>query len=122
LVHGHDGLDEISVCAPTRVSELKDGRIATYDLSPETFFGGLADPKDMEGGDPAANAAITKNILAGERGARRNVILINSAAALVTAGKASDIRDGIKMAEAAIDSGAAAEKLSALAEFTHENG
>jgi len=122
VVHGHDGLDEISVCAPTRVSELKDGRIATYDLSPETFFGDLADPKGMEGGDPAANAAITKNILAGEKGARRNVILINSAAALVTAGKANDIRDGIKIAEAAIDSGAAAEKLSALAEFTHENG
>ncbi len=122
VVHGHDGLDEISVCAPTRVSELKDGRIATYDLSPETFFGELADPKGMEGGDPITNADITRNVLNGEKGPRRNVILINSAAALVTAGKAADIREGIRMAEVAIDSGAAAAKLSALAEFTNENG
>jgi anthranilate phosphoribosyltransferase len=122
VVHGHDGLDEISVCAPTRVSELKDNRIITYDLSPETFFRQTAMPREIKGGDPAANAEITLAILAGETGARRNVVLINSAAALMTAGRADNLREGIEMAEQAIDSGAAKEKLDALIEFTRENG
>ena len=122
VVHGHDGLDEISVCAPTRVSELADGQIRTYDISPEQFFGEAADPQDLTGGDPAQNAEITRGVLAGEKGARRNVILLNTAAALVAAGQAADIFAGIRLAEEAIDSGAAAGKLNALAVFTKENG
>ena len=122
VVHGHDGLDEISVCAPTRVSELADGQIRTYDISPEQFFGEAADPQDLTGGDPAQNAEMTRGVLAGEKGARRNVILLNTAAALVAAGQATDMSAGIRLAEEAIDSGAAAGKLDALAAFTRENG
>ncbi len=122
VVHGHDGLDEISVCASTRVAELADGQIRTYDISPEQFFGEGADPNDLIGGDPARNAEITRSVLAGEKGPRRNVILLNAAAALVAADKANDISAGIRMAEEAIDSGAATGKLEALAVFTKENG
>jgi len=121
VVHGHDGLDEISVCAPTRVSELDDGMIRTFDLNPAEYFGDLARPEDMVGGSPEENAMITRHILEGEKGPRRDVVLINSAAALVAAGKAHDVTSGIALAETAIDSGAALEKLEALVRFTQEN-
>jgi len=122
VVHGHDGLDEISVCAPTRVSELKDGRIDTYDLLPEQYFGEPAEPASLQGGDPAENADITRRVLSGEKGPRRNVVVLNAAAALVAADQAADIRTGIQRAEAAIDSGAAAGKLEQLVEYTQHNG
>lgn len=122
VVHGHDGLDEISVCAPTRVSELKDGLIRTYDISPEQFFSELAEPADLLGGNPEENAQITRNILNGEMGPKRNVVLINAAAALVAAGKAEDLGQGIRMAETAIDEGAASQKMEALIKFSQENG
>jgi len=122
VVHGHDGLDEISVCAPTRVSELKEGAVRTYDINPEQYFGRLAQPEEMAGGDPQENAAITRAVLDGEKGAKRDVVLINSGAALVAAGKAGDLKEGIEMAAAAIDQGKAMEKLEALVEYTQENG
>ena len=122
VVHGHDGLDEISVCAPTRIAELQDGLIRTYDIQPEQFFGELAEPEAMKGGDPETNAAITRGILSGEdKGPCRNVVLLNTAAALVAAGKAEDLQDGIRLAEASIDDGAAAEKLEALVDYTTQN-
>jgi len=122
VVHGHDGLDEISVCAPTRISELKDNLVNTSDITPEQFFGKRANPLDLVGGDPEANAEITKKILEGEKGPKRNVILINASAALVAAGKAKDFPEGIKLAENSIDKGAAIEKLEELVRFTQENG
>ncbi|MBW2670666.1 MAG: anthranilate phosphoribosyltransferase [Deltaproteobacteria bacterium] len=122
VVHGHDGLDEITVCAPTRVSELKDGFIRTYDIFPEQFFGQQADSKDLLGGDPEENAQITLNILDGETGPRRDVVLINTAAALVAAEAADDLKQGIRLAETSIDEGAAAEKMKALIQYTQENG
>ena len=122
VVHGHDGLDEISVCAPTRVSELKDGRIETYDLMPEQYFGELADPASLLGGDPSENAEITRRILSGEQGPRRNVVVLNTAATLVAADQAADIKTGIQQAADAIDSGAAAGKLEQLIEYTRNNG
>ncbi len=122
VVHGHDGLDEISVCAPTRVSELKDGMVRTYDIDPEQYFGRLADPGELTGGNPVENAAITRAILEGRQGATRDVVLINAGAALMTAGKAGDLKNGIEMAAAAIDDGKAAEKLDALIAYTQENG
>jgi anthranilate phosphoribosyltransferase len=122
IVHGHDGLDEISVCAPTRLSELKEGRIGTFDLLPEQFFGEVADPASMQGGDPAENAGITRRILSGEKGPRRNVVVLNAAAALVAADKAANLQEGIKQAEAAIDTGAANGKLEQLVEYTRKNG
>ena len=122
VVHGHDGLDEISVCAPTRVSQLEDDRIRTYDIYPEHYFGRLAEPATMTGGDPEENAAITRRILEGEKSPRRDVVLLNSAAALTACRKAADLKGGIAMAEAAIDSGAAVDKLEALKAYTHDNG
>ncbi len=120
VVHGHDGLDEISVCAPTRISELKNGNVTTYDITPEEFFGKRADSASLVGGDPKTNATITRQILAGEKGPRRNVVLINASAALVTVGKAKDLKDGIGMAGDAIDSVAAMKKLDHLIRFTQD--
>jgi anthranilate phosphoribosyltransferase len=122
VVHGHDGLDEISVCAPSRVSELKDGMIRTYDIQPELFFGDLARSEDLAGGAPAVNAVIVHEVLAGTAGPRRNVVLINAGAALACAGKAERIQDGIAMAARSIDSGAAKNKLDALVSYTRANG
>ncbi len=121
VVHGHDGLDEISICAPTRVSELKDDMIRTYDISPEQFFGKAAEPEDLVGGTPEENAVITRDILNGKKGPCRDVVLLNAAAALTAAGKAEDFKAGIPMAEASIDQGKAAEKLDALIRYTNEN-
>lgn len=122
VVHGHDGLDEISVCAPTRISELKNGLIRTYDIRPEQFFGTLADSADLKGGSPAENAAITLGILKGAKGPRRDIVLLNAAAALVAAGKATEFQDGIRLAETSIDGGPALAKLEALIRFTRETG
>lgn len=123
VVHGHDGLDEISVCAPTRVSQLKEGMVRTYDIQPEQYFGALADAGDMAGGDPRENAAITRAILNGEdKGPKRNVVLINTAAALVAAGTVPDLKGGIDLATAVIDQGKALDKLEGLIEYTRANG
>ncbi len=122
VVHGHDGLDEISVCDSTRISELRDGLIRTYDITPEQFFEKQADAKELTGGGPKENADITKKILGGEKGPKRDVVLLNASAALVAAGKAEDFMQGIGIAKDSIDGGAAAEKLEALVRFTRENG
>ncbi|MCD4718293.1 MAG: anthranilate phosphoribosyltransferase [Desulfobacula sp.] len=121
VVHGHDGLDEISVCAPTRVSELNQGQIKTYDIYPEDFFETLSDPEDIKGGDLKTNLQITKDILNGKKGPKRNVVLINAAAALVAAGKADNLKEGILMAEDSIDSRKAVTKLNELITFTQDN-
>ncbi len=118
VVHGHDGLDEISVCARTRITELDGGALRTYELDPAPFFGRLAAPEEIAGGGPEENAAITRAVLAGERGPRRDVVLLNAAAALQAAGRARGWEEGIRLAAEAIDSGAAAEKLAALVRYT----
>lgn len=120
VVHGHDGLDEISLNAPTRISELIDGKIKTYDLRPEQFFNRTGELQDLAGGSPSENAAITLGILKGEKGPKRDVVLLNAGAALVVAGEAVDIREGIHLAGRAIDSGAAQDKLQKLIQFTHQ--
>jgi len=122
VVHGHDGLDEISICAPTRISELNDGIIKTYDLSPEQFFNHTANMNDLAGGSPADNAEITSSILNGKKGSKRDIVLLNAGAALVVAGKTADMKEGIHMAEKTIDSGAAANKLQQLIRFTNDMG
>ncbi len=121
VVHGHDGLDEISVCAPTRVSELNDGLVSTYDVTPEQLIGRTAVPEDLKGGTPGENAHITRSILGGEKGPRRDVVVVNAAAALIAAGVAGDFKAAVARAEGSIDSGAAAGKLEALVRFTNEN-
>lgn len=115
VVHGHDGMDEITICAPTRISELRDGVIRTFDLHPDMYLERLYDPAEIPGGDAAENARILRAVLAGEeRGAARAIVVLNSGAALLTAGKAADLREGMRLAEKSIDSGAATEKLEAL--------
>ena len=121
VVHGHDGLDEISVCAPTRVSELKDGAVRTYDLTPDQLLGRQARREEIAGGEATVNAAITRSILNGERGPKRDITVVNAAAALIAAGAAEAFPQAITFAEAAIDEGKAAGKLEALVRFTNEN-
>lgn len=122
VVHGHDGMDEITTTDKTRVSELSDGQIKSYDLDPLDFFEDYATPEDLVGGDVDKNAAITEAVLNGEKGPKRDVVLINSGTALVAAQIADNIADGIKLAEESIDSGKAKEKLAALVQYTQDNG
>ncbi|MFO7886608.1 MAG: anthranilate phosphoribosyltransferase [Desulfobacteraceae bacterium] len=121
VVHGHNGMDEITLCAPTRVSELKDGLVKSYDLDPLAYFDGYASKKDLAGGDVKTNAEITTGILKGEKGAKRDIVLLNAAAALTACETADSISQGIHMAAEAIDSGSAARKLKDLVTFTREN-
>jgi len=122
VVHGHDGLDEVSACAPTRVTELKDGLIRTYDIAPERYLGRRATPAEVAGSDPPFNAALTRRILSGEKGGAREVVLLNAAAALMAAGRAESFEDGLRLAAESIDSGAARDKLESLVRFTNQNG
>jgi len=115
VVHGSDGMDEITLTGPTRCSELKDGVIRTYDIHPTRFFGDACAAADLAGGAPADNAAITRGILSGAiRGPKRDIVLINAAASLLAADLADSLETGIRAAAAAIDSGAALDKLERL--------
>ncbi len=118
VVHGLDGLDEITITGPTRIAEVRDGNVRTYEVTPEEFGIKRARLEDISGGDAAANAAIIREILAGKRSPRRDVVLLNAAAALVAAGKAEHLGDALPLAARSIDSGAAVAKLDALVQFT----
>ena len=104
------------------MSELKDGLIRTYDLSPEQLLGRIAPPGALEGGNPQENARITRGILDGEKGPKRDVVVVNAAAALMAAGVADDFPQAVARAGEAVDSGAAAAKLDALVRYVRENG
>ena len=119
VVHGLDGLDEITITGPTRIAEVRDGDVRTYEVTPEEFGMARAELRDISGGDAADNAAIIRSVLAGEKSPRRDVVLMNAAAALVGAGKADHMRDALPLACNSIDTGTAAKKLNALAEFTN---
>ena len=118
VVHGLDGLDEITITGPTRVAEARDGTVRSYEVDPEEFGMKRATLADISGGDAVQNAAIVREVLSGKKSPRRDVIVLNSAAALVAAGRVDRLADGIPVAEKSIDSGAAAAKLAALAAFT----
>lgn len=118
VVHGLDGLDEITITGRTRVAEARDGTVRTYEVDPEEFGMKRASLADISGGDAGENAGIIREVLNGEKSARRDVVVLNSAAALVAAGRVDHLADGIPLAENSIDSGAAAEKLKTLAIFT----
>jgi anthranilate phosphoribosyltransferase len=120
VVHGMDGLDEITITAPTRVAELREGRVRSYEVTPEEFSMKRAPIEELSGGDATANAAIIRDVLAGENSAKRDVVLLNAAAALVAGGKADRLADALPLAALAIDSGAAASKLEVLVKFTNE--
>ncbi len=111
VVHGQDGLDEISISSPTTVCELRDGFIKTYDITPEQFGLTRCKKEDLLGGTPEENAAITRNILNGEKGAKRDAVLFNSAAAIHIAKPEISIEEGINLAAEAIDSGKAKDQL-----------
>lgn len=121
VVHGDDGLGEISVSGETQVSEAADSRVVNRKIAPEDFGVARAAIEALAGSDPAANAEIIRAILGGERGPRRDIVVINAAAALVAAGHSADFRSGAVAATRSIDSGAAAEKLYALAELTQRS-
>ncbi len=122
VVHGHDGMDEITTTDLTRVSELSDNAIKSYDLDPLSYFDSYANPNDLKGGNVKENAAITRTILEGKKGPKQDIVLLNSGVGLVAAGVARNIEQGIALAKQAIDSGSALEKLRLLAQYTQENG
>ncbi len=117
VVHGHDGLDEISVCGPTRVSELNAGQVKTYDLYPEHYIGDVYSPSEIKGGDVRTNAWIISEILDGKPGACRDIVVLNAAAAIAVADLAPDLRKGVEMACESIDSGKAKAKLDQLVNY-----
>ena len=119
VVHGMDGLDEITITGQTRIAEVREGRIRTYEVTPEEFGMKRAPLEAISGGDAAANAEIIRAVLGGEKSACRDVVLLNAAAALLAAGKANHLADGVTLAGEAIDSGSAANKLRELVRFTN---
>jgi anthranilate phosphoribosyltransferase len=119
VVHGSDGLDEITISGPTRVAEVRDGGVRSYEVAPEQFGMERAPLASISGGDVADNARIIRALLEGERSSRRDVVLLNAAAALVAAGRADSIAQALPIAAQSIDSGCAAAKLAALVAFTN---
>ena len=118
-VYGMDGMDEISASDKTFVCELKDGKTMSYEISPEYFGMEMASKEDLIGGDAQENAEITLSILNGEKGPKRNAVLLNSAAGLYVAGVVDSLRDGVALAEDIIDSGRALKQLEKFIEFTN---
>ncbi len=114
VVHGSDGLDEITTTGPTKLAEVRDGAVSVRDVTPEDFRVSRANASDLAGGDREANADTLKAILGGEQGPRRDIVLVNAAAALVAAGKAGDFRAGVAQAAIAIEHGTATNMLDAL--------
>jgi anthranilate phosphoribosyltransferase len=121
VVHGSDGLDEITITGPTRIAEVRDAQVRTYEVTPEEFGFARAPIEAISGGDAAANAAIIREVLSGKDSASRDVVVLNAAAALVASGHADHLTDAIPLASTSIDSGAAARKLDALVAFTRRH-
>ena len=121
VVYGQDSLDEISMCAPTSVCEIRDSKFTSYEITPEQFGYERCEKGALTGGTPAENAEITKAILKGEeKGPKRQAVCLNAGAALYIAGKAASIEEGVKLAESLIDSGAALKKLEEFIEETNK--
>ena len=118
VVHGLDGLDEITITGKTRIAEARDGAVRSYEVEPEEFGLRRASLAEIAGGDAKENAAIIRAVLHGEKSPRRDVVLLNAAAALVAAGHADHIAQSVPLAAKSIDSGAAAAKLEALVRFS----
>ena len=119
VVHGRDGLDEITISSPSKVAELRNGNVRVYEVAPEDFGLARAPLSEIVGGDAPQNAAIIRAILEGERSCRRDVVLLNAAATLVAAAHADHIADAVPLAAYAIDSGHARQRLQLLVEFTN---
>jgi len=119
IVHGADGLDEATVTGETRVSELKDGRISTYNISAQEIFGQTFSMDDLKGGDASQNAEIMKDVLSGKDGACRKIAVLNAALAIMAGEKAGTIREAVALAEGCIDNGGAIKKLQKLIELSN---
>jgi anthranilate phosphoribosyltransferase len=120
VVHGADGLDEISNTGDSRVSEVREGVVRTFTVRPEDFGLARATIGDLRGGDREQNAEIIRAILDGEGSPRRDIVLMNAAAAVVAGAKAPDLKDGVALAARSIDTGAAREKLERLVTFSRK--
>ncbi len=121
VVHGLDGLDEVSPSAESKVSEVRDGHVHTYRVSPEDFGLKRARLGEVQGGNAAENAQIIKRILGGEPGPKRDVVVMNASLAIAAGGKAHSFQEGVKLAAQSIDSGAAMERLRRLVEFSQQH-
>lgn len=120
VVHGNDGLDEITTTTTTRVSELANGEVKTYTFDPTTFGISKAEPESLLGGTPEENAEMATGILKGEKGPKRDIVLLNAAAAIVAGGKADSLEMGLELAAQSIDSGSALEKLEGLKSISNK--
>lgn len=120
VVSSHDGLDEISISASTRITELKKGEITTYELTPDDLGLRASGIEAIKGGDAAENAEIIRSVLRGDKGAYRDVVLANAGACFYVAERCSTLQEGVKLAAAAIDTGKAYEKLQELIQYTGE--
>lgn len=119
VVHGLEGLDEISLCGPTKVAELRDGEVREYSIEPEHFGFSRCALKDLHGGDAEESANIVRAVLDGQKGPRRDVVLLNSGAALYVSGNSATVADGVRSAAESIDSGKARRKLEQLVQLTN---
>jgi anthranilate phosphoribosyltransferase len=120
VVHGADGLDELTVTGPSFAAETRDGTVEAYTIDPERYGLARAAPEALRGGDAATNAAIVRAVLEGEPGPRRDVVLLNAAAALRVAGVAEDLAVGLARARESLDSGSARQRLAALVRASAE--
>jgi anthranilate phosphoribosyltransferase len=120
VVHGSDGLDEITTTGPTRVTELKDGKVHTFEVRPSDAGLPPATLEDLKGGDATVNAAAIRELLGGEQSAFRDIVVLNAGAALLVGGKAATLREGAERAARAIDDGSAARALDQLVAATNE--
>jgi anthranilate phosphoribosyltransferase len=120
VVHGFAGIDELSPAGTNLVCEVEDGRVTERAVDPAELGVPRCDPAELRGGSPAENAAAIREVFAGARGGRRDAILLNAAGAIAAAGHAADLREGLAAARAALDDGAAAERLEALAAFSRD--
>ena len=119
VVFGEDKLDEISLSSPTKICEIKDGWFKSFEITPEEFGFERCTKEDLKGGAPEENAKITRAILNGEKGHKRNAVLLNAAAALCIGGKAESMKEGVELAARIIDSGEAARTLEKLIEVSN---
>jgi anthranilate phosphoribosyltransferase len=120
VVHGSDGLDEITTTGPTRVTEMKNGKIHSFEVKPSDAGLPTATLADLKGGDATVNAAAIRELLAGEQGAFRDIVVLNAGAALIVGGKAATLQEGAERAARAIDDGAATRALDKLVAVTNE--
>jgi anthranilate phosphoribosyltransferase len=121
VVHGSDGMDELTTTGASQVAELRDGAVSAFEVTPEDAGVGRARPEDLKGGDPAHNAAALTLVLDGEAGPYRDIVVLNAAAALVVADKAAGLAEGARLAAEAIDSGKARAVLDKLVEVTNRD-